>query len=100
MVDANELIGLPAEGAAEWPFLGLLRVGIDKFGVVDVAVPEFGFGPQVAAAEPVAVDEGFDEVALFGGGGLAGIEVFGGEEVEVGLLLVFEDEGFGVEAVL
>jgi len=82
-------VGLPdvAEGAYE--------VGAHGQDAVEV-----GLGAVKAAAEPVAADEGIDEVTLDGGCRTALVLVFAGEALKIGRILAWDDGTTGVDAVL
>src|SRR5436190_519357 len=60
--------------------------------------PDFGFEPAVAAEEPLIVDEGIDEGALGGSEGAVLEGELGFEPDEVVVVLVGDDDAFGVEA--
>ena len=62
------------------------------------AVEEGGIGGGEAAEEPGAADEGVDQVAGLGGGGLEADVVFGFEGFEVLGFFGEDDFGFGVDA--
>jgi hypothetical protein len=63
-------------------------------------VPGFGFDPAVAAEHPFEVDEGVDEGALAGGGGLEFVGVSGFEGGEFFGGLGADDDAAAVEAGL
>jgi len=67
-------------------------------GVLHFAFEDFGIDSAKTAEEPFVVDEGIDEEAFFGGGGLPTLLVFGGEGFEVGGILAADDLRFGVNA--
>jgi len=59
-----------------------------------------GLEANEAAAHPVAVDEGIDQVTRDRDSGLVVVEVAGGESVEFVLAFTGDDEDSGVDAVL
>lgn len=68
---------------------------VDAFGAF---FPELGFADAEAAEEPLVVDEGVDEHALLGCGGVEAVVIFGGEDLEVGGAFAVDDLGFGVDS--
>ncbi len=67
-------------------------------GILHFALEDLGIDSAKAAEQPFVVDEGIDEEAFFGGGGLPTLLVFGGEGFEVGWILAADDLRFGVNA--
>ena len=87
-----EFLGIGGVGAAERRLPGGLP------GIFDLEGPEFGLGVAEAANGPVDEDEGVDEEALFGGGGVPALEVLVGEGLEVAGIFAGDDFAFGVDA--
>jgi hypothetical protein len=81
-------VGLP--GVAEAP---------DEAGAAGQSGVKLGLRALEPAAEPVAEDEGIDEVALDGGRGTELVLVFGGEAFEIGLVFAGDDGLTGIDAV-
>jgi hypothetical protein len=75
---------------------GVLLVFVED--VVVLEGPHFGFDAVEAAEHPLAADEVVEEAAGFGGGGMVALVILVDEELEVGELLVGEEEGLGVES--
>ena len=67
-------------------------------GAVVLVLEHLGFGDAQAAQGPLAVDEVVDEGAGFGSGGAVVLEILVDELLEVGEVLVGEDQGAGVDA--
>jgi hypothetical protein len=65
---------------------------------VDVESKEIRFEGAVAALQPLGGDEGVDQGAHFGSGGLVAVVVFGGEKFEGRGVFAGDDLGFGVNA--
>ena len=65
---------------------------------LDVVLPELRFEGAEAALEPLGGDEGIDQGADFGSGGLVAVVVFGGEEREGRGVFAGDDLGLGVDA--
>jgi hypothetical protein len=80
--------------------LGERAVLVGVQPVLLVKDPELGLGFMEAAEEPIGVDEGIDEAALLGSGGLEALEIFGGEGFEIGGIFAGNDERLGVDAGL
>ena len=81
--------------------VGVLAEGLRKGGAVDhltAFLPEFGFNSAEAAEQPFGIDEGVDEHALLGGGGVKAIVIFPFEAIEVGRGFAEDDLRFGVDA--
>jgi hypothetical protein len=80
---------------------GGIAEGVCLVFVEDVVVlegPHFGFDAVEAAEHPLAADEVVEEAAGFGCGGMVALVILVDEELEVGELLVGEEEGLGVES--
>ena len=60
--------------------------------------PHFGFDAVEAAEGPLAADQIVEEAAGLGGSGLVALVILVDEELEVGEVLIGEEEGLGVEA--
>lgn len=95
-LEAGELLATVVEAQAH----EALRVRFPDLRFLHFALPELGFGLAEAAEEPLAIDEGIDQEALLGGGGLPTLLVFGGEGLEIGGVLAANDLRFGVNAGL
>ena len=95
-LEAGKLLGTAGKGLAQEAF----RFRLPDVQFLHFALPELGFGLAEAAEEPLAIDEGIDQEALLGGGGLPTLLVFGGEGLELGRVLAADDLRFGVNAGL
>ena len=91
-LEAGELVGVFTVGLAEGDFVVGFEGGKRAF------LPKLGFDDAETAEEPIGVDEGVDEHALFGGGGVEAVVIFGFEGFEVGGFFAADDLGFGVDA--
>ena len=85
------------EGVAEHDFL---VEALPFPGLLEFDLPELRLDFAQAAEEPVGGDQGIDEDALFGSGGLEAFVVAGGESIEGGGVFATNDERFGVDAGL
>jgi hypothetical protein len=91
-LEAAEIVAIGSVGLRDSDFL---------FGheAVDRAMfPELGFADTEAAEEPLGVDEGVDEHALFGSGGTEAVVIFSFESLEVDGFFAADDLRFGVDA--
>jgi hypothetical protein len=95
-LEAGELLATAGKGLAQEAF----RFRLPDVQFLHIALPELGFGLAEAAEEPLAVDEGIDQEALLGSGGLPTLLVFGGEGLEIGGVLAADDLRIGVNAGL
>ena len=68
-------------------------------GRVEDGAEEFRLDAQKAAAQPVAVDEGIDEVVFHGGAGLQLTVILRRESLKLGGVLTGNDGGVSVNAV-
>ncbi|MGA2769174.1 MAG: hypothetical protein ABSG26_00015 [Bryobacteraceae bacterium] len=64
----------------------------------DVVLPELRFEGAEAALEPLGGDQGVDQGARLGSGGLVATVVFGGEKFEGRGIFAGDDLGLGVNA--
>ena len=85
MVGALDGVDAALEAAEDF-VIAVVDLGhLEPFdGVVealDVVLPELRFEGAEAALEPLGGDEGVDQGAHFGSGGLVAVVVFGGEEL-------------------
>ena len=93
-LEAGESFVAAIEGEAEAGGIGAVVV------LVDVGIPEAGFGAAEAAEDPLGMDGDVEEGVLIGGiGQVAGVEG-GGDVLEIGLAFADDDLGLGVEAGL
>jgi hypothetical protein len=60
--------------------------------------PKFRLNGAEAAEVPLIPDEDIDQAALFGGGGLESLVIFGDQSFEIGLPLDLNEERYGVDA--
>ncbi len=105
--------GWPVDKSAERSQFGVKWFGFSRFsfgvvteggaervvvGRVKFAGPDAGLDAHVAAAEPLAADEGVAETALFGAGGAEAVVELGNEGVVFGSAFEFDDLAFGVDA--
>jgi hypothetical protein len=86
VVDALGSVDAALE-AAEDLVIAFVDLGqFEAFGgvveVPDVVLPELRFEGAETALEPLGGDEGVDQGAYFGSGGLVAVVIFGGEERE------------------
>ena len=65
---------------------------------LDAVLPELRFEGAEAALEPLGGDEGIDQGADFGSGGLVAVVVFGDEEREGRGVFAGDDLGLSVDA--
>jgi len=91
-LEAAEGVCAAAEGLASGAVL------FQGPGILHFAFEDLGIDSSKAAEQPFVIDEGIDEEAFFGGGGLPTLLVFGGEGFEVGGILAADDLRFGVNA--
>ena len=91
-LEAGEGVCAAAEGLASRAIL------FQGPGILHFTFEDLGIDPSKAAEQPFVIDEGIDEEAFFGGGGLPALLVFGGEGFEVGWILAADDLRFGVNA--
>ena len=91
-LEAGEIVGVVVEGLADLDFV------VGPEGVEGALLPELGLADAKTAEEPFGVDEGVDEHALLGGGGVEAAVVFRLEGFEVGGFFAADDLGFGVDA--
>ena len=91
-LEAGEGVCAAAEGLASGAVL------FRGPGILHFAFEDLGIDSAKAAEQPLVIDEGIDEEAFFGGGGLPTLLVFGGEGFEVGWILAADDLRFGVNA--
>jgi len=70
-LEAGKLLGTAGKGLAQEAF----RFRLPDFQFLHFALPELGFGLTEAAEEPLAIDEGIDQEALLGGGGLPALRI-------------------------
>jgi len=91
-LEAREEVGVFTEGLGDFDLLA------GHHGESGALLPELGFADTEAAEEPFSVDEGIDEHALLGCGGVEAVVIFGFEGFEVGGFFAADDLGFGVDA--
>ena len=84
-LEAGELVAGFAEGDGE------VDVEDTAGGVGEALLPELGFDAAEAAEEPFGIDEGVDEHALFGGGGVESVVILVGEGFEAAGGFVLDD---------
>ena len=94
-------IGAPLEegevlAAADKIQANAVGVVTDTIGITAV-VPDLGVGEAIAAQQPIAIDEGGDEKALFRSGGLPAGKIGVGEGTEFGGIFARDDLGPGIE---
>jgi len=96
-LEDDEMVGDAVVGEGEGA--GLVELGAEVVAAAaELGVPDLGFDGVHAAEEPVGAEEFEDEGGFARAFGAAGVEVFGGEGVEGGGVLILKEEGFGVEA--
>ena len=91
-LEAGELVAGFAEGDGE------VDVEDSVGDVGEALLPELGFDAAEAAEEPFGIDEGVDEHALLGGGGMEAVVILVGEGFEAAGGFVLDDVGTGVDA--
>jgi hypothetical protein len=74
--------------------------GVPAVHALEGVLPELGLGETEASLEPVAGDQSVDQGALFRGGGLVAVVVFGGEGGEGCWVFAADDLGVRVDAGL
>ena len=78
--------------------LGHLEPGDGMVEALDVVLPELRFEGAETALEPLGGDEGIDQGAHFGNGGLVAAVIFGGEKFERRRVFAGNDLGLCVNA--
>jgi hypothetical protein len=102
VVDALGSVDAALE-AAEDLVIAFVDLGqFEAFGgvveVPDVVLPELRFEGAETALEPLGGDEGVDQGAHFGSGGLVAVVILGGEERESRGVFAGDDLGLSVDA--
>ena len=92
---ALEAVEILAAGVADLGHLETFGRVVEAFEVVP---PDLRFEGAEAALEPLGGDEGIDQGADFGSGGLVAVVVFGDEEREGRGVFAGDDLGLGVDA--
>lgn len=94
-LEAGKGVGGMAESVAEGAFFSK---PVPTLGVEEFRLPELGLDFAEAAEEPVGMDEGIDELALFGGSRAEALVVLDGEVFKDGGVLAANDGGLSVDA--
>jgi hypothetical protein len=92
---ALEAVEILAAGVPDLGHIETFDRGVEAFEIVP---PDLRFEGAEAALEPLGGDEGIDQGAHFGSGGLVAVVVFGDEEGEDRGVFAGDDLGLGVDA--
>jgi hypothetical protein len=90
-LEAAEGVAVVVVGLGDLEPLDLPENGLDAVGI------ELRLEGAEAALQPLGGDQGIDQGARFGSGGLEALVIFGGEQFEGRRVFAGDDLGFGVD---